>query len=88
MKKYLLIVLAFLFFMSCNASKKTTTNNNGNSKNPAEKTDECIDKSKIDPNMNCLMIYKPVCGCNNKTYENSCFAQAAGVTKWKEGKCE
>ncbi|TAE65994.1 MAG: kazal domain protein [Bacteroidetes bacterium] len=88
MKKYFLFLILSLFFLNCNTTKNSTTTNNGNSKNPAEKKVDCIDTSKINPNMNCLMIYKPVCGCDKKTYENSCFAEAAGVTKWTEGKCE
>ncbi|TAH29536.1 MAG: hypothetical protein EAZ06_06320 [Cytophagales bacterium] len=90
MKKITFIIFACLLTISCNTTKKTSNNNtnNSNSKNPAEKTDDCIDKSKINPDLNCVMIYKPVCGCNNKTYDNSCLAEAAGVTKWKEGKCD
>ncbi len=35
----------------------------------------------------CPMVYKPVCGCNYKTYGNSCSAQAAGVAVGSEGAC-
>ena len=47
----------------------------------------CIDESKIDPDKACAKIYKPVCGCNGKTYGNACEAEKAGVIRWKEGKC-
>ena len=41
---------------------------------------------KIDE-MACIEIYQPVCGCNNETYSNSCYAEVDGVTSWSEGEC-
>ena len=41
---------------------------------------------KID-DMACIEIYQPVCGCNNETYSNSCYAEVDGVTSWSEGEC-
>ena len=34
----------------------------------------------------CLDEYTPVCGCNEKTYANSCYAECAGV-EFTAGKC-
>lgn len=31
--------------------------------------------------------YRPVCGCNGKTYANSTYADCAGV-EYTDGKCE
>jgi hypothetical protein len=42
---------------------------------------------KPKPKM-CTKIYKPVCGCNNKTYGNACVAAAAGISVAHEGKCK
>ncbi len=47
--------------------------------------DNC--KGKPQKDMMCAEIYKPVCGCDNKTYGNECDAKRAGIKKWKEGEC-
>ena len=47
----------------------------------------CIDQTKINQAANCPYIWKPVCGCDRKTYANECEASRAGVTKWTSGAC-
>lgn len=50
--------------------------------------DDCVNAGIIDSTMDCVEVYEPVCGCDNVTYDNSCYAQYyGGVVYWTEGAC-
>ena len=76
MKRFLFLLILILSMAAVSATCEKTKGG-----------DDCIDRKKIDPNAVCIEIYEPVCGCDGKTYPNSCYAAKAGVTKWTPGEC-
>jgi hypothetical protein len=35
----------------------------------------------------CTQEFKPVCGCNDKTYPNACHAAREGISVGRDGEC-
>lgn len=48
--------------------------------------DECKESLKSD--CICDYNYDPVCGCNNITYDNACFAECHDITIYTKGRCK
>jgi Kazal-type serine protease inhibitor domain len=44
-----------------------------------ERPADCTERGKL--------LMRPVCGCDDKTYDNACLAAAAGTSVKREGKC-
>ncbi len=47
---------------------------------------DCVEKPS--DGRACTYDYRPVCGCNGKTYGNACGAESVGITKYTEGECK
>ncbi|MEO8862210.1 MAG: hypothetical protein ABI358_12340 [Ginsengibacter sp.] len=74
MKNYLACCLVFLFSLCVSCKKNTPVVNN-------------CPKGPVSQNCICPLVTNYVCGCNNKTYDNSCYAECDGITSYTPGRC-
>ncbi|MFM2394639.1 MAG: hypothetical protein RLZZ546_2621 [Bacteroidota bacterium] len=47
----------------------------------------CIEKSLINPKIECDNTFDEVCGCDGITYKNKCEAKKKGLVSYKMGPC-
>ena len=52
-----------------------------------EESNTSLCKTDSIDDMVCIEVYEPVCGCDNNTYSNSCYAERTGITSWADGEC-
>ena len=48
---------------------------------------DCIDSQLINLDTVCTEEYDPVCGCDEVTYSNACYAERNGVLQFSKGPC-
>ena len=85
--KTLALILLVLLLAACGRQGGTETSQAAAASDAGgEQSAACLTKPPDGPVM-CTADWRPVCGCDGKTYANACNASAAGVTRFTEGEC-
>ena len=86
----IMLTAALLTLLACSPQAETgngdTTPDKQTNQPSASLPEGCLGEKPAEPVM-CTADWRPVCGCDGKTYSNVCNAKANGVLKWEEGEC-
>jgi hypothetical protein len=86
MKKQIIAASLLLGFAVMGCKKNNPAADEQVARTPQAGTTIC--KGKPNPSINCLDVWRPVCGCDGVTYSNGCYANRAGVKSYTEGACD
>lgn len=91
MKRLILLILALLLIASCSQNEPSDTISQDDTvQEPEPQTEPSFNECSPSDKKSgfCIEIYEPVCGSDEQTYSNSCFAcQSENVAFWTEGEC-
>lgn len=87
---FVVIILPLAFSGAASGDSGCKTSEACDTGSYCDKADgRCHSKGKCKPRPEiCTDDYRPVCGCDNQTYSNSCYAARSGVNIMHQGECD